>query len=398
MSNPSNGTKMLCLKYQNGWSRRLNGPYGHINVSRSPVPLWTTHVHPEGAKYFFRKEDRWTIVTDANITHTPTSTAIQHSIDGLVALQQTIAQTEEMFHPNDVDLILDIVPDKSGHVVCKYYLTYHPMRVIFWLESVTPSQSLVFKMKVEGQYWHHQALYPGIACPSQNLLEELRDQICHGIGNSLISPMSMTAYAPEELRTMLEVLPTEVTELTNAPGCCHIMFILLKHFAEEKLANFHGEPSVRLNRGTSIYTDNPRTISHSFRMLNILLFYASGRHLRTIEYLTCDGMISRCTWKEFSAGVQKSCSDLSVYCQMIQGFRNTSGTFENMAVVHSLPYGCLYWRTFFFFAVFLMFGLYPGPTSNRYGALLWTSGYNFFIAQGPPPYTWGKLPTLSELN
>lgn len=209
--------------------------------------------------------------------------------------------------------------------------------------------------------------------------------------------------------------------------------------AEEKLANFHGEPSVRLNRGTSIYTDNPRTISHSFRTLNILLFHAPGRHLRTIEYLTCDGMISRRTWKEFSAGIQKSCSDLSVYvsakvdlwgqqltllevrhcdssrhrgpchtirrrgakyvshknmslffcccvswkynflfvaakqerrndrrvlfrgsacdcwftvspyklffaqCQMIQGFRDTSGTFENMAVAHSLPYGCLYW-------------------------------------------------------
>ncbi|PBK83676.1 hypothetical protein ARMGADRAFT_1037676 [Armillaria gallica] len=202
--------------------------------------------------------------------------------------------------------------------------------------------------------------------------------------------MSTTAYAPEELRTMLEVLPTEVTELANAPGCRRIMFILLKHFAEEKLANFHGEPSVRLNRGTT---------------LNILLFHAPGRHLRTIEYLTCDGMISHRTWKEFSTGVQKSCSDLSVYstivialdigvlaiqsvdvvpnmscikiclyfsvvaclgsiisslllqskndemismsyseaCQMIQGFRDTSGTFENMAVAHSLPYGCLYW-------------------------------------------------------
>ncbi|KAK0215937.1 hypothetical protein EDD85DRAFT_798557 [Armillaria nabsnona] len=314
MSDPSNGAKTLCPKYQNGWSRRLNGPYGHVNISRSPVPLWTTHVHPEGAKYFFRKED-----------------LSNSSIDGLVALQQTIAQTEEMFHPNDVDLVLDIVPDESGRVVCEYYLAYHPTRVIFWLESVTPSQSLVFKMKayvVEGQYWHHRALYPGIACPSQNLLEELRDQICHGIGDSLISPTSMTAYAPDELRTMLEVLPTEVTELANAPGRRRIMFILLKHFAEEKLANFHGEPSVRLNRGTT---------------LNILLFYAPGRHLRTIEYLTCDGMISRRTWKEFSAGVQKSCSDLSVYCQMIQGFRDTSGTFENMAVAHSLPYGCLYW-------------------------------------------------------
>ncbi len=42
----------------------------------------------------------------------------------------------------------------------------------------------------------------------------------------------MTAYAPEELRTMLEVLPTEVTELANAPGRCRIMFILLKHFGQ----------------------------------------------------------------------------------------------------------------------------------------------------------------------
>ncbi len=83
--------------------------------------------------------------------------------------------------------------------------------------------------------------------------------------------------------------------------------------AEEKLLNFHGEPAVRLNRGMSIYTDSPRTESYTFKTLNILLFQAPGRHLRTIEYLTCDGMISHRTWKEFSAGVQKSCSDLSVY-------------------------------------------------------------------------------------
>ncbi|KAK0224451.1 hypothetical protein EDD85DRAFT_795891 [Armillaria nabsnona] len=306
---------------------------------------------PKGQNIFSRKEDRWTIVTDANITHTPTSTAIQRSIDGLVALQQTIAQTEEMFHPNDMDLILDIVPDKSGRIICQYYLTYHPMRVIFWLESVTLSQSLVFKMKVSFKCMRWKAnigtterCIPALHVQAKIFLRSSVTRfVMVSAPDSLISPTSTMAYAPEELRTMLEVLPTEVTKLANVPGRRHIMFILLKHFAKEKLANFHGEPSVRLNRGTSIYTDNPRTISHSFRMLNILLFHAPERHLRTIEYLTCDGMISRRTWKEFSAGVQKSCLDLSVYCQMIQGFHDTSGKFKNMTVAHSLPYGCLYW-------------------------------------------------------
>ncbi|KAK0215208.1 hypothetical protein EDD85DRAFT_798793 [Armillaria nabsnona] len=258
------------------------------------------------------------------------------------------AQTEEMFHPNDVDLVLDIVPDESGRVVCEYYLAYHPTRVIFWLESVTPSQSLVFKMKVSFKHMWWKAnigttecCIPALHVQAKIFLRSSMTRFVMVFG-SLISPMSTTAYAPDELRTMLEVLPTEVTELANVPGRRRIMFILLKHFAEEKLANFHGEPSVRLNRGTT---------------LNILLFYAPGRHLRTIEYLTCDGMISRRTWKEFSAGVQNIISSLllqskndemigvsySEACQMIQGFRDTSGTFENMAVAHSLPYGCLYW-------------------------------------------------------
>ncbi len=47
--------------------------------------------------------------------------------------------------------------------------------------------------------------------------------------------MSMAAYAPEDLRTMLEVLPTEVTELTNAPGRCRILLILLKHFVQSNI-------------------------------------------------------------------------------------------------------------------------------------------------------------------
>ncbi|PBK86228.1 hypothetical protein ARMGADRAFT_1035683 [Armillaria gallica] len=234
--------------HSQGWSRRLNGPYRHVNISRSPITLWTTHVHPKGAKYFLRKDNRWTIVTDANITHAPTFTAIQHFIDGLVAMQQTIAHTEEIFHANDVDLVLDIVQDETGHVICKYYLAYHLTRKLI---LVTLLISIVFQLlsviqmyAIKAQFWHHWALYPSIACLSQYVLKELCDQICHGISDSLISPMSMVAHAPEELRTMLEVLPMEVTEIANAPGRCRILFILLKHFAKEKLSNFHREPAV----------------------------------------------------------------------------------------------------------------------------------------------------------
>lgn len=146
---------------------------------------------PKGQNIFFEKKmwvrdflpleswffcQRWTIVTDANITHTPTSTAIQHSIDGLVALQQTIAQTEEMFHPNDVDLVLDIVPDESGRVVCEYYLAYHPTRVIFWLESVTPSQSLVFKMKGV----HSETHIGNVVDPHFVLITKCHPSVCGG--------------------------------------------------------------------------------------------------------------------------------------------------------------------------------------------------------------------------
>ncbi|KAK0186782.1 hypothetical protein F5146DRAFT_1004850 [Armillaria mellea] len=236
-----------------------------LSYAGSPVPFWTTHVHPER---------RWTIVIDANITQQSIFTALQQFINGLVTLQGTIGQTEEMFKANDMDLILDIVHDVPGYIFS-----------IFWLEDFTLSESLVYTMKayaLECQYWHHRALYPDIMCPIKTVLEELHDQICYAIGT----------YAPEQLQMMLELLSTQVTELNNAPGHHYIMFILLKHFTKEKLANFHREPAI---------------------------------------------------WKEFSTGMQKMCSHLSVYCQMIEGFRDTSGMFKNMAVAHSLPYGYLYW-------------------------------------------------------
>ncbi|KAK0445271.1 uncharacterized protein EV420DRAFT_1484326 [Desarmillaria tabescens] len=58
--------------------------------------------------------------------------------------------------------------------------------------------------------------------------------------DGLVSPTSTASYGPDELKTMLELLPSNISDIPKALGQHRIMFILMKHFCEEKFANFHG--------------------------------------------------------------------------------------------------------------------------------------------------------------
>ncbi|KAK0224919.1 hypothetical protein EDD85DRAFT_959194 [Armillaria nabsnona] len=242
---------------------------------------------------------------------------------------------------------------------------------------------------MNAQYWHHHGLYPSLSCPGQAVLDELKDIILHGIGDHLISASSTASYGPDELKTMLDIINSGIPDLQNAPGVCRIIFILMNHFVEEKA---------------------PQKVSRRFCILSILLFSAQQRHLLAIETMSIDGIVSRQAWNQFSSAVQKTCSDLTVYCtvliaidvgilaiqsvdagpntsgikimlylsvvaclgsitfafllqhkyqgilqvsfsescQINHGFRDNCDTLENIAVVQDLPFGLLYWGTVFF--------------------------------------------------
>ncbi|PBK88435.1 hypothetical protein ARMGADRAFT_1084761 [Armillaria gallica] len=210
-----------------------------------------------------------TVVTDANITHDPTLTIVNKALRHICTSWESIHHADPLFCSANVVLVLDIVLDGAGNHVCEYYLVYHPTRVIFWPEQINPSRSLLCNMKgiqseahigyaINAQYWHHRGLYPSLSCPGQAVLHELKDMILHAIGDHLISASSTASYGPDELKTMLDIINSRIPDLQNMPGVCRIVYILMKHFAEEKYANLHGEQAVRLNSGVSIFDSAPR--------------------------------------------------------------------------------------------------------------------------------------------
>ncbi|PBK91186.1 hypothetical protein ARMGADRAFT_1031879 [Armillaria gallica] len=143
--------------------------------------------------------------------------------------------------------------------------------------------------------------------------------------------------------------------------------------AEEKYTNLQGEQAVQLNSGVSIFDSTPRKAPI--------------------------GIVSHRAWNQFSSTVQKTCSDLTIYCMVLiaidvgilaiqsvdagtntsgiklmlylsitaclgsitfafllqckyqdilqcqinHGFRDNCDTLENIAVVQGLPFGLLYW-------------------------------------------------------
>ncbi|KAK0232089.1 hypothetical protein EDD85DRAFT_955943 [Armillaria nabsnona] len=94
---------------------------------------------------------------------------------------------------------------------------------------------------IAAQYWHHHRLYPSLSCPGHAELDKLKDMILHAIGDHLISASSTASYGLDKLKMMLDIINSGIPDLQNVPGLDRIIFILMKHFAEEKYANLHGE-------------------------------------------------------------------------------------------------------------------------------------------------------------
>ncbi len=138
---------------------------------------------------------------------------------------------------------------------------------------------------------------------------------------------------------MLQLLPAKSREAHDdfGPGVSRIAYILMKHFgahflfcysprhrlkpscrlAHERFLHFYGEPVARLNRGTSIYDKNKvHKRSFLFHVLKCLLFGAPCAHLREIESMLLDGLLSQVAWREFIDKICKDWSHLTIYVSL----------------------------------------------------------------------------------
>ncbi|PBK92394.1 hypothetical protein ARMGADRAFT_1080484 [Armillaria gallica] len=400
-----------------------------VSFARSETPQpWTSYIHPEGARYFRCEHDLFTVYTDAYLFDPEKLQAVQRFVGQVDEYLTRLDTTEVSFDTEKVDLVLDVTLSETKRTICGYYFVYHANRTAFWLDEfesskrlwpqtngVTSSDHILHE--IQSQYWHHCALFPSPRCASQAVINELRDIILHAIGDSMVSPTSTVSYSIEELRGMLQLLPAKSREANDysGPGVSRIAYILMKHFAHERFLHFYGEPAARLNRGTSIYDKNKvHKRSFLFHILKCLLFGAPCAHLREIESMLLDGLVSQVAWREFIDKICKDWSHLTIYstvlitvdvgflsiqsvdasptssplksiiylsilsslgslffallllrhnntrrnistCEAVNimnSYQDSSCRYDNIAIIYSLPYALLMWGIFFFVTAF----------------------------------------------
>ncbi|PBK82550.1 hypothetical protein ARMGADRAFT_1001603 [Armillaria gallica] len=302
-----------------------------VSLSRSKTPQsWTSYIHPEGARYFRCEHDLFTIYTDAYLFDPEILQAVEKFVDQVGEYLTRHDITEVSFDTEKVDLVLDVTLDETKRTICGYYFAYHANRTVFWLDDFESSERLWRAIngvtspdhilhEIQSQYWHHCALFPS-RCVSQAVIDELRDIILHAIGDSMLSATSIVSYSIEELRGMLQLLPTKSRETNDGsgPGVSRISYILMKHFAHERFLHFYGEPAARLDRGTSIYDKNKvHTRSVLFHIFKCLLFAAPCAHLREIESMLSDELLNQVVWRDFVDKLCKDWSHLTVYSTVL---------------------------------------------------------------------------------
>ncbi|KAK0236651.1 hypothetical protein EDD85DRAFT_581613 [Armillaria nabsnona] len=422
-----------------------------ISFARSETPQpWTSYIHPEGARYFRCEHDLFTVYTDAYLFDPEKSQAVQQFVDQVDEYLTRYDITEVSFDTEKVDLVLDVTLSGTKRTVCGYYFAYHANRTVFWLDEFESSESLWPKTngvtssdhilhEIRSQYWHHCALFPSPRCASQAVIDELRDIILHAIGDSIVSLTSTVSYSIEELRGMLKLLPAKSREINDdfGPGVSRIAYILMKRFAHERFLHFYGEPVARLNRGTSIYDKNKvYKRSFLFHVLKCLLFAAPCAHLREIESMLSDGLLSQVAWREFIDKICKDWSHLTLYstvlinvdvaflsiqsvdasptslplksfiylsilsslgslffslllhrrnntrpnistCEAVKimnSYQDSSCRYDNIAIIYSLPYALLMWGIFFFLTAFAIMCLWDtAPVTLVLSIMAWVA-------------------------
>ncbi|KAK0477829.1 hypothetical protein IW261DRAFT_1565613 [Armillaria novae-zelandiae] len=114
-----------------------------VSLSRSETPQPpTSYIHPEGARYFRRKHDLFTIYTDAHLFDPKILQAVQKFVDQIDDYLMRHDTTEVSFDAETVDLISDVTLSKTKSTFCGYYFAYHANRTVFWLDDFKSSERL----------------------------------------------------------------------------------------------------------------------------------------------------------------------------------------------------------------------------------------------------------------
>ncbi|KAJ7584693.1 hypothetical protein C8J56DRAFT_951613 [Mycena floridula] len=301
-----------------------------------PRPGWLTGIHPDGARYFTRKHQMNTIVTDEDIFDSMLYEIVSHFID---ALDNYVALRSLNVPPGST-IVLDPVKVASSKAMrpdyhfksyrCGYYLVAHDTQSIFWVHDFPLpeisggglrgiNQLYDLEHYINAQYWIHCNYFPSPMHLNESILHSLRDRIIHSIGDDIMSATSTIPFNRSELESLLALVdniidksdPSKLTDGISATVCR-----MMQQFSQHQFINHYGQHCARLDRFQSVHGEVPgRTLL--FRLLSPLLFSAPESHKHTLDNIFVDDLVSSQEYTAFVDNLTAEWREVVLYATVV---------------------------------------------------------------------------------
>ncbi|EIN13765.1 hypothetical protein PUNSTDRAFT_123631 [Punctularia strigosozonata HHB-11173 SS5] len=252
-------------------------------LSRS-APEWTTHIHPEGALYYYHRRLR--IVTENHIQEPTILEMFMKCVFAFMAL----AVEKKMPITEQSELFLQM---EQSADTCKYYLVDHKYQREYWLQKID-SETLDFPAVssdehlnhlLQEHYWTHVQYFPHHTPPAESVCE-LINVLTYGRGDQLTSDDSTFPYDSEQCAKFLEL----------TKSCARMWSTIARH----RFDTFYGEAHARISRSQRRLDFPQVEKTLLMRFLTMMLLGTPDIILRDFSKLWVDHMVYSIHWRRFA--------------------------------------------------------------------------------------------------
>ncbi|PSS37766.1 hypothetical protein PHLCEN_2v459, partial [Hermanssonia centrifuga] len=287
----------------------------HSNLSprmpRYMPPEWTTHVSPEGGRFFVNSIMQ--VVTDTNIYDLQLYQRLQYGITEFQALSSQL----DKGLPNHSELFIQLAnpaDEKCGQ--CNYYIVDHDTQTEYWLHPVDPYEMGIFRVTSESHikyalqvhYWAHVEYFPHRPIHSTKR-GELINILRHAQLDHLTSMTSTFPYGIKECEKFQAALLNVKEDEPDNFYTTSMTARLWAAVSQYKFDNCHGEEYARLDRLQYIGEQPVVQKSVGLTILFGLLLGFPKKVNEDLESVYVDDIVCETHWKKFMCDMTESWKD-----------------------------------------------------------------------------------------
>ncbi|KAI0823006.1 hypothetical protein BC628DRAFT_1326187 [Trametes gibbosa] len=283
---------------------------------------WISCTHPEGRLYFYHPEKR--IYTDADVR--------EHKIRAILAafearLHGMIREQSLELPPNyELVMYLESRPVSGGYNWLYYYVD-RKTRSLFWLNEydiftiLDPDLPCIrtlsdIKYGIEAQYWTHCEMYPYNHEMSDEVFLELSGILTFASTDMVTSMTSTVTYRSDDVHRMLGLVKS-AKGMYNPCYTGHHLSRLMGLFAHQRYLNRYGQTYARLGRTQSVLDTKKHPKTPLITLLSPLFWNAPEVHLRALEKIWIDGIITIEPWSGFIGKLQNEWQEFVLYSTVL---------------------------------------------------------------------------------